>query len=384
MWWEGKHLHFIGIGGIGMSAIAEVLCRQGVRVSGCDMAGSSITAKLARLGIDVRTGHDPAHLDGVDAVVMTDAIAPDNAELLAAKERLIPVVRRTQALADLMAGRRGIAVSGTHGKTTTTAMIAAILATAGEDPMVLVGGEYPPFGGNARVGAGAAVVVEACEAYNGFLDLSPEIVVITNVEAEHLDYHCTVQELVEAFRLFVARTPPQGRTVLCADCPELASLAEKAGSPVIWYGFATRADYRGVAARPDDGGVRFDLEVRGARRGPVHVGVPGEHNAQNALAALAVTLELGVNLAVAARALAEYHGVRRRFELIGEAAGVTILDDYAHHPTEIRATLRAVRERYPGRMIVIFQPHLYSRTLQFADGFADALLAADRIILTDI
>ncbi len=380
-----ERIHFIGIGGIGMSALARILLDRGSGVSGSDAQASPLTEELAREGAKITIGHRAEAVAGAGRVVISDAIHEDNPELAEARARGIPVVRRSQLLAELMAGRRGIAVSGTHGKTTVTAMVGAILAEAGMDPTVVVGGVYPEFGGNARVGRGDWFVAEACEAYESYLDLSPELAVITNIEPDHLDHHGTADHLFASFRQFLARLQPGGCAVLCADRPEVLELAEGLDRQVATYGFAPEAQVRGAEPRAAGLSGRCRLVVEGRDHGELEVGVPGMHNLVNALGATACALRAGAPVEAAKRALAAFRGTERRFEVLGTYRDVTVVDDYAHHPTEIAATIAAARAAFPGRRLVaVFQPHLYSRTRDFADGFAEALRAADVAGLVEI
>jgi UDP-N-acetylmuramate--alanine ligase len=373
----------MGIGGIGMSALAQALVARGERLSGCDLYASPLTEKLQNLGVAFIEGHSPEHLAAVTRVIVSDAIKPDNPELLHAHALGLPVIRRSALVGELMRERRGIAVAGTHGKTTTTAMIGLILAEAGLDPTVLIGGELAAFGGNARIGRGDLFVAEACEAYESFLDFEPEVAVITNIEAEHLDHHGTEQALIESFARFVARLRPAGRLVFYADDHNTAALAARAGVAAVSYGLACDAAYRAVDVGDDGAGMRFTL-VHPAGRRSVRLAVPGIHNVANAAGAIAACAEVGVDPERAIAILESFTGVERRFQVTETSAGVTIVDDYAHHPTEIRAVVGTARPRCAGRLVVVFQPHLYSRTRDFLNDFADALSLADRVIVTDI
>jgi len=380
---RGRHTHFIGIGGVGMSGLAELLLSAGEQVSGCDRRPSPITERLAALGATIQAGHDPSHLPGVDRVVLTDAIQADNPELLAAQAQGLAVLRRTELLAELMSERQGIAVTGTHGKTTVTAMISLMLLEAGLDPVVLVGGEVPELGGNYRAGAGPFLVTEACEAYGGFLDLHPRYAIITNMEPEHLDYYRDLGDMADKFARFARQVSPQGVLAICADRPELAPLARAARARVVTYGLGVAAQYRAQAVRPGDP-TRFAAWGPAGELGELVLWPPGEHMVTNAMGALALSLEAGASLAAAAAALARFRGVERRFQVLGEARGITVVDDYAHHPTEIRATLAAARPRCAGRLVAVFQPHLFSRTQHFLADFATSFDQADVVIFTDI
>jgi UDP-N-acetylmuramate--alanine ligase len=379
-----RHSHFIGIGGIGMSAIAQVLLARGERISGSDLVASEVTRRLEGLGARISIGHAPGAAAGADRVVLSDAIRPDNPELAWAREHGIEIVRRSQVLAEILGAGRGIAVAGSHGKTTTSGMIALILERAGLDPTALLGGELPAFGSNARVGRGEFVVAEACEAYNSFLDLEPEIAVVTNIEPDHLDFHHTFEALQARFEEFLQRIKPGGCAVLGAEDPLLREWARELESRAVTFGVASEADF--VARNVEAKGLASEFEVvrRGETLGRARVGAPGRHNVANAICAIAAALQVGAPFAAAAEALAEFRGMKRRFEVVVEAGGITVVDDYAHHPTEIRATLATARPLCRGRLIAVFQPHLFSRTRFLLDDFAQAFGDADRVIVTEI
>ena len=378
-------VHFIGIGGIGMSALARIALARGISVSGSDLRESPLTARLASLGANVTIGHRADLVPAGATVVLSDAIRPDNPEVQRARSLGLPVKRRSELLAEMMSGSRGIAISGTHGKTTVTAMLGVVLAEAGLDPTVVLGGEYPPLGGNVRLGAGEWLVAEACEAYESFLDLTPEIALVTNIEPDHLDHHKTFDHLRQSFIAFLHRVAPHGSLVLCADRPELADLPLPAGRHITWYGASEQAQVRGVDIETTGGNARCRLCLDGRPAGELRVNSPGRHNMLNALGAVAAALRTGASLDACKRALERFTGVARRFEVLGEASGLTVVDDYAHHPTEIAAILAAARAAFPGRRLVaLFQPHLYSRTRDFAEEFASALGEADLAVLTDI
>ena len=386
---DPRPVHFVGIAGAGMSALAELFVRRGVKVTGCDANPTGVD-DLRRLGIDVGA-HDPAHVAGARALVVTSAMPKDHPELLRARERNVPIVRRADALGEVTRGRELVGVAGTHGKTTTTVMTAEALAAAGRDPTALVGGRVAAWAGNLRGGGDRLYVVEADEYDRSFLALSPTVAVVTNIEADHLDIYDDLADIRSAFSRFVsgART-----IVVCGEDGGAAGMRLPTGTEVIRYTIADdgnpRAharDARLVARSPraSGAGATFDLEFDGEPLGIVSLGVPGRHNILNALAALGSGLALGAPAPDMARGLTSFRGVERRFELVGEARGVAMLDDYAHHPTEIAATLAAARGAYPGRRIVVaFQPHLFSRTRDFARDFATALAAADILYLTEI
>ena len=385
-------VHFTGIGGAGMSGIARIMIARGVTVSGSDSAGGDLLASLAALGADVHVGHAAANLAGADTVVVSSAIRPDNPELAAARAQGLRVLHRAAALASVMLGRRGVAVAGTHGKTTTTSMITTALRQCGTDPGYVIGGILTETGLGAEDGSGQLLVAEADESDGSFLMLSPEVAVVTCVEADHLDNYASLAEIEDAFAAFARRIVPGGALITCADDPGARSLAAVARSlpvRVLTYGEAGDADYRITSVTPR--GMRVGLEVAapgGAPPARLEVGVPGRHNALNAAAAYTAVLELGLPSALAGQAasgLAAYRGARRRMEPKGEAAGVTVLDSYAHHPTELAADLRAARDIGPGgRVIAVFQPHLFSRTRIFADRFGAALGLADEVFVLDV
>ncbi len=380
-----RRFHMMGIGGIGMSALAHILLHRGHQVSGCDLEQSEISEGLAARRAEVNIGHDPSHVSAADCVVVSDAVRPDHPELERARDLGLPVQRRSELLAELMGDSQGIAVSGTHGKTTVTAMLGLILAEAGLDPTVVLGGELEEFGGNVRVGAGGWFVAEACEAYESFLHLRPEIAVVTNIEPDHLDHHKTEEHLRGSFAEFVKQVSPGGSIVLCADRPELRDLPLPPGRQVIWYGESPNSGVRGSDIRLSGRTGRCKVTVDGREAGSLSVNAPGTHNIVNALGSAAAALAAGASFSACERALRTFQGVGRRFEVVGEVGGVTIVDDYAHHPTEISATVAAARAAFPGqRVLAVFQPHLYSRTRDFAVQFAQALSRADLSVLTEI
>ncbi|MEZ5319394.1 MAG: UDP-N-acetylmuramate--L-alanine ligase [Vicinamibacterales bacterium] len=380
-------MHFVGVGGIGMSGIAELLVNLGYEVSGSDARASDVTARLASLGVDVHVGHDAAHVGHADVVVTSSAIPAGNPEVVAARAAHLPVIPRAEMLAELMRLRYGVAVAGAHGKTTTTSMIALMLERAGLDPTAVIGGRLSAFGSNARLGRGDVIVVEADESDRSFLKLTPAIAVVTNIDREHMETYGSFDCLVAAFADFADRVPFYGAVVACVDDPTVAALVPRLSRRVITYGFAAGANVRGVvtgAGAPCR--VVYDISglPGGAGEGTFTLAVPGRHNLQNALAATAVGLELGVPFAEIARALAGFQGAERRYQRVGEARGVAVVDDYGHHPTEIAAVLAAAREDRPRRLVAVFQPHRFSRTRDLIDEFGPALAAADVVVLTDI
>ena len=390
--WLGRtrRVHFVGIGGIGMSGIAEVLANLGYDVSGSDARRSEITDRLASLGVRVSVGHDAGHVQGADVVVTSSAVASDNTEVLAAKRAHVPVVPRAEMLAELMRLRVGIAVAGAHGKTTTTSMIALMLERAGLDPTAVIGGRLSAFGSNARLGRGQYIVVEADESDRSFLKLSPAFAVITNIDHEHMDAYGSFDRLVDAFGDFADRVPFYGAVVACADDPAVAHLVGRLSRRVVRYGFSADAEVQGHEPVSDGHRARCRVRYRGfgpdaqTGEGTIEIGVPGRHNLQNALAAVGIGLELGVPFARIAGALGEFRGAERRYQLKGSAAGVRVVDDYGHHPTEIAAVLRAAREGQPRQLVAVFQPHRYTRTRDLLDAFGPALSLADVVVLTDI
>ena len=383
-------VHLMGVGGAGMSGIARILLARGLPVSGCDAKESRVLAGLRALGATCEVGHDPGHLTGVSTVVTSSAIRPTNPELLAAREAGLRILPRAAALASLMAGRRAIAVAGTHGKTTTTSMVTVALQHCGADPSFAIGGELNESGSNAHDGSGDLFVAEADESDGSFLAYSPTIAVVTNVEADHLDNYGTEAAYREAFERFVHRVEPDGLLVLCGDDPgamALLATARAAGVRTATYGFDESCDLRlvGVTVDPLGVGSHVDVVHRGRRLGTASLRVPGRHNVSNAGAALLVGLELGFAFADLRDGLAAFSGTRRRLELKGVAGGIRVIDSYAHHPTELAADLRAAREVAGEQSVLaVFQPHLFSRTRLFADEFGTALGLADDVVVLDV
>jgi UDP-N-acetylmuramate--alanine ligase len=390
---ELGRVHFAAIGGAGMSGIARIMMARGVPVSGSDSADSALLGELAAAGARVHVGHDAAYLGDADTLVISTAIRPDNPELAEARRRGLRVLHRAAALASVMLGRQGIAVAGTHGKTTTTSMITTVLRHSGGDPSYVIGGILAETGLGAADGSGPAFVVEADESDGSFLMYAPAAAVVTSVEADHLDNYGTLAAIEQAFAAFAGRIQPGGLLVACADAPGARALTGQVAADVtaLTYGTAPDADYQVSAFEPR--GMRAQFTVSGGpatalgRSGPaqVEIGVPGRHNALNATAALALTVELGVAPAAAIAGLAAYRGARRRMELKGEADGVQVVDSYAHHPTELAADLAAARDVVAGgRLIAVFQPHLFSRTRIFAAEFGAALGQADEVLVLDV
>ena len=381
-----RRVHFVGIGGIGMSGIAEVLLTLGYAVSGSDLADSETLRRLERLGAKVTAGpHDAATVDpDVDVLVISSAVAFANPEVLRARELKIPVIQRAEMLAELMRMKSGIAVAGTHGKTTTTSLVGAVLREAGRDPTVVVGGKVRTLGTNARLGQGEYLVAEADESDGSFLMLSPIYAIVTNIDPEHLDYFGDMEKVKAAYLQFVSRVPFYGLAVLCIDNVNVRAMLPKMNKRYVTYGTAPDADWQARELRIE--GMETSFEVwRGDRRlGPVRLHMPGRHYALNALAAIAVADDLGVPWRIAAHALEEFGGVHRRFEVRGEERDIVVVDDYGHHPEEVRATLRAAREGFPRRLVVAFQPHRFTRTRDLFDEFLTSFDDADVLVLTEI
>jgi len=390
-----QHIHFVGIGGSGMSGIAEVLANLGYTVSGSDLYESATTRRLATLGITIAIGHEAAHIAGADAVVTSTAVTGDNPEVLAARAAGLPVVPRAVMLAELMRLKRGIAVAGTHGKTTTTSLTASVLAAGGLDPTFVIGGRLNSAGANARLGAGDFIVVEADESDASFLNLLPVLAVITNIDADHMDtYGHDVARLKQAFVEFTQRLPFYGNAILCSDDAQVRDILPFMSRPVTTYGFNDAAQVRAVNVRADGTRMCFDVlrRDRDETLPPLSVtlNLPGRHNVQNALAAIAVATELGVADDAICHALATFNGVGRRFTLVGDVATAnggtfTLVDDYGHHPAEMAATLAAARGAWPERRIVLaFQPHRYTRTRDCFEDFVRVLSDSDAVLLTEV
>ena len=385
-----KHVHFVGVGGAGMSGIAEVLATLRYRVSGSDLAESAATRRLRELGVAVAIGHGAANVEGADAVVISTAVGGDNPEVIAARERGIPVVPRALMLAELMRLKQGIAIAGTHGKTTTTSLIASVLAEGGLDPTFVIGGRLLAADAHARLGNGDFLVAEADESDASFLYLTPVIAVVTNIDADHMEtYGQDFAKLTRAFVDFVQRLPFYGVAVLCIDDPHVRSILPEIAKPVVTYGLADDAELRALDVKNTGGRMRFTAKGEGTSLA-IELALAGVHNVQNALAAIAVGREVGVPDAAIARALAEFKGVDRRFQRHGDVAlasggAFTLIDDYGHHPAEMAATLAAARESFPGRRIVLaFQPHRYTRTRDLFEDFARVLSSVDALVLADV
>lgn len=386
-----RRVHFVGIGGAGMSGIAEVLHTLGYEVSGSDIADGPVTRRLRELGVRILRGHATEHAHGADVVVTSSAIAPDNPELVWAHAQRVPVVPRAEMLGELMRFRRGIAVAGTHGKTTTTSLIASVLAEGGLDPTFVIGGQLLSAGANARLGSGSFLVAEADESDGSFLLLNPMLAVVTNIDADHLEhYDGDFERVRQAFSDFLHRLPFYGLAVLCVDDSETAALAAQAPRAVMTYGIADEADVRAGNIHQDGMRMRFDLHLPQADAVvPVTLNLPGRHNVLNALAAAAIGWQLGVSEQAIATALSKFQGIGRRFNLHGEVdiggRRVLLVDDYGHHPNELAAVFAAARGGWPDRrLVVVFQPHRYSRTRDLLDDFARVLADVDALVLTDV
>ena len=384
-------VHFVGIGGVGMSGIAEVLCTLGYQVSGSDNADSAATRRLVALGAVVYRGHAAANVLGADCVVVSSAIRRDNPEWMEARAQRIPVVPRAEMLAELMRFRRGIAIAGTHGKTTTTSLCASVLGEGGLDPTFVIGGQLLAAGANARLGSGDWLVAEADESDGSFLRLNPQIAVVTNIDADHLEnYGGDFAKVQAAFSEFLHRLPFYGLAVLCIDDPEVAMLAADTPRHVITYGFDPGADVRAEEVSQHGAAMRFTLCLPDATRTPITLALPGRHNVQNALAAATIAWQLGVAPEAIARALEKFAGIGRRFNLLAEVvtpqgAKVQLVDDYGHHPKELEAVFQAARGGWPDRRLVVaFQPHRYSRTRDLFDDFAAVLSDVDALVLTEV
>ena len=380
------HIHFVGIGGIGMSGIAEVLLNLGYRVTGTDLASSDTTIRLSELGATVYQGHSADHLGDADVVVVSSAVNTGNPEIVAARQRKIPVIPRAEMLAELMRLKEGIAIAGSHGKTTTTSLVASILHAAETDPTVVIGGKVNSFASNARLGQGQVLLAEADESDGSFLYLTPTFAVITNIDNEHLDHYGSTERVLDAFVGFANRVPFYGLAVVCVDDPNIKQILPRLTKRLVTYGIdEATADYVATDVRHKGVTTTFRVVVRGRDRGEFTLHMPGVHNVRNALGAIALCDEYQVPPETTRRALAEFEGVQRRFTLRGEAAGVTVVDDYGHHPTEILATLQGARQAFAGNRIVsVIQPHRYSRLRDNFAGFVSCAGATDVVVLTEI
>jgi UDP-N-acetylmuramate--alanine ligase len=379
-----KHIHFVGIGGIGMSGIAEVLLNLGYKVSGSDLRESDTTERLRALGGEIMIGHRLENVGSPHVVVISSAVKSDNVEVAAAREKQVPVIPRAEMLAELMRLKYGVAIAGAHGKTTTTSMVATVLAAGGIDPTVVIGGKLNSLGSNAKLGQGEFLVAEADESDGSFLRLSPTVAVVTNIDAEHLDHYRDIDEIKEAFLAFINKVPFYGVAILCLDEKHIQSLIPRVHKRYLTYGMSSQADYHALDATLLPLGSRFRVANHSGDLGWFELSVPGLHNVSNSLAAIAVARELEVDIEVIRKALKEFSGVHRRFEVKGEARGVLVVDDYGHHPTEVRATLAAAKASSGRRTVCVFQPHRYTRTKHLLEEFFTAFNEADRVIIMDI
>ena len=379
-----RRIHLVGIGGAGMSGIAEVLLNLGYAVSGSDVKESEVLGRLRDLGARVTTRHDAANVEGVDVVVASTAINELNPELARARSLGIPVIPRAEMLAELMRIKYSVAVAGAHGKTTTTSMVGEVLAQGGLDPTVIVGGRLKAIGAHARLGRGPFLVAEADESDGSFLLLSPTVAVITNIDEEHLDYYADLTEIRDAFLRFANRVPFYGVVVLPIDEPNAAAIRDRVKRRVLTYGFAEGADFRGDNLEVGPGGTRFRLVARGEDAGTIELRVAGAHNARNALAAIAAAWELGIPIDTIRAALRHFAGVGRRLEIRGEVRGATWIDDYGHHPTEIRAAVKALAASYRRRIVAVFQPHRYTRTMALLERFGGSFQGVSVLVVLPI
>ncbi|TKB25310.1 UDP-N-acetylmuramate--L-alanine ligase [Desulfopila sp. IMCC35006] len=381
-----RHIHFVGIGGIGMSGIAELLLNLGYKVSGSDLHNSIITENLARLGGIIHTGHKSEWMEGADVVVTSSAISSTNPEVVRAKETNVPVIMRAEMLAELMRLKKnGIAIAGSHGKTTTTSMVSWMLASAGLDPTIVIGGKVDALGGNAKLGQGEYLVAEADESDGSFLKLSPVLEVVTNIDLEHLDYYRDLDHIKSTFLQFIDKIPFYGAAIVCLDDANVADILPSIPKRTITYGLTPQADIHADEIVWQDGRVFFTVKDATGIRGQLSIAPPGLHNVYNALAAVCVGLEIELPFAEIQKGLETYAGVQRRMQQKGEIDGITIVDDYGHHPTEIRATLAAITQAWPQkRLVVLFQPHRYSRTKALFKEFQTCFHKADILVMSDI
>lgn len=384
-----QHIHLIGIGGAGMSGIAEVLLTLGYKVSGSDLQYSETIRHLEELGGKIFIGHKESNIGNAQVVVVSSAVSPANPEVLAARAKVIPVIPRAEMLAELMRLKFGVAIAGAHGKTTTTSMVAAVLAQAGLDPTIVIGGKVNALGSHARLGRGELLVAEADESDGSFLKLSPSIVAVTNIDREHLDHYGTMERLLESFVEFINRIPFYGLAVLCVDDDHVRTMLPHVIKRFQLYGLrehpgAPTPDFRATEIVPKRWETEFRAFFRGKNLGPFRLSIPGAHNVSNALAAIAIGLELEVPIDLIRKGLAAFTGVERRFQLRGEKGSVMLVDDYGHHPTEIRATLAAAKQGWGRRLVVLFQPHRYTRTRDLGEEFVHAFDQADLLFLTEI
>ena len=383
MFRKSRNMHFIGIGGIGMSGIAEILINLGYVVSGSDLRESEQTRRLGQLGAKVFIGHYPSNIGDYHVVVTSSAISPQNPELIEARARKIPVIHRSEMLAELVRLKHGIGVAGTHGKTTTSSLLAYVLDFGGLNPTSIVGGKVLDFDSNARIGEGSYLVFEADESDGSFLKLLPTIAIVTNIDADHLDHYKYFEGLKDAFLAYINTIPFYGYSVLCADDGVVCDLLPRVERPYLTYGFSENADFRAAGVRMEDGRTAYDCYYKGSLLGDVKLNLLGAHNVLNSLSVLAVSLELGLSFDTIREGFLGFKGVGRRLEKIAEVSGITVMDDYGHHPTEVRATLEAVK-KLGRRVVVVFQPHRYTRTQLLWEEFGGSFFNADEIVLTEV
>ncbi len=381
---KAKHIHFIGIGGIGMSGIAEVLINLGFEVSGSDLEKSAITERLTSIGARIAYRHAAENVTGSDVVVFSSAVGSKNPEMVEAKRLGLPIIPRSEMLGELMRMRTSIAVAGAHGKTTTTSLAAAALEEAGFDPTVVVGGRVKSMRRNVRLGEGEFLIAEADESDGNFVSLSPVYAIITNVDAEHIDFYGGLDRIHDAFVTFANRVPFNGAVICCIDDTQVRAIVPRLERRILTYGFDEEASVRGVIEESHSEGTRFTLLVDGSELGELYLHLPGRHNVLNALAVCALAEELGIRFETLKKALAEFQGVSRRFEIKGEAGGILFVDDYGHHPTEVRATVETAGENFDRRLVVVFQPHRYTRTRDVHKRFKDSFAEADEVYITEI
>lgn len=379
-----RKIHFTGIGGIGMSGIAEVLLNLGYQISGSDLRQSENTDRLAGLGGEIYFGHRAENLLDVDVVVVSSAISEDNPEVVEAHRRLVPVIPRAEMLAELMRMKYGIAVAGTHGKTTTTSMVATVLSHGGIDPTAVIGGRLDSLGSNAKLGQGKFLVAEADESDGSFMKLSPTIAVVTNIDADHLDYYRDLDQIKDTFVDFINKVPFFGLAVLCIDDPNIQDIIPRVKKRFMTYGLTSQADFQATDIEMSAGRTSFKVHYQGDYLGEISFSMPGAHNVLNALGTLAVAMELQIPFADIAEGFKGFGGVQRRFQIKVERRGIMVVDDYGHHPTEIKATLQAAKTGWEKRVVAVFQPHRYSRTVSLFDDFLTAFYQADHLVVTDV
>ena len=381
---KAQHIHFVGIGGSGMSGIAEVLLNLSFTVSGSDLSRTQVTERLVKLGAKVFAGHAAGNIAGADVVVISSAVGQDNPEVQAAHQSKVPVIPRAEMLGELMRMKYGVAIAGSHGKTSTTAMVAQVLSGTGLDPTIVIGGRLNMLGSSAKLGKGDLMVAEADESDGSFLGLSPTIAVVTNIDSEHLNHYGSMSALVDAFAGFLNKVPFYGLGIVCLDDPQIQGIMPRLTRTLLTYGLASQSDLLGTNLELKEFSSKFEVTFRGRWLGDVHLRVPGRHSIYNALAAIGVGLEFDLKFNDIAAHLAEFSGADRRFQLKGMVNDIMVIDDYGHHPTEIRATLSAARDGWKRRTVVVFQPHRYSRVQALMEEFARSFYQADVLVVTEI